>query len=296
MQRHEYADVNGVRLHYVAEGEGDLILFLHGFPEFWYAWRRQLAEFGRDHLAVAPDMRGYNLSSRPAEVEQYGIGRLVDDVVALADHLGHERFTLVGHDWGAIVAWSVAIRRPERLKRLVVLNISHPALFNRDLRENPAQQQASQYMLMFRSPQGEAQITGNNFAFAVEGVLGDGIRQGLVTEDDRKAYMDAWSQPGAITGGLNYYRAARFGPPGPGQEVGGSNILDDVSNPVVDLPVLVIWGERDPFLLTSNLNGLEEYAPNLTIHRVPDATHWIVREKPELVNSLIREFIQKHPA
>ena len=119
---HGYAYVNGVRLHYVAEGRGRLILFAHGFPEFWYEWRRQLAEFGRDHRAVAFDMRGYNLSSKPAEVAQYAVPHLVADLRALVEHLGYRRFVLVGHDWGGVVAWAFAIAHPDWLDRLVIVN------------------------------------------------------------------------------------------------------------------------------------------------------------------------------
>ncbi|HUF90736.1 MAG TPA: alpha/beta hydrolase, partial [Candidatus Limnocylindria bacterium] len=203
-----------MRLHYVTVGAGGLVLFLHGFPEFWYAWREQLREFGRDHQAVAVDMRGYNLSSKPADVADYAIKHLVDDVAALADHLGHRRFVLVGHDWGGAVAWAFAIRHSERLERLVIVNAPHPAVFARELRDNPAQQKASEYMLAFRSPKGEELLSASHYAALVQAVLGEGLAKGYVTAADRDEYLKAWSQPGALTGGLNYYRAARVGPPG----------------------------------------------------------------------------------
>jgi pimeloyl-ACP methyl ester carboxylesterase len=155
MLRHEYADLNGIRLHYVTAGEGKLIMFAHGFPEFWYEWKNQLAEFGRDYRAVAPDMRGYNLSSKPADVDQYRVGYLVEDLRALAEHLGHKKFVLVGHDWGGAVAWAFAIFHPDYLEKLIIINAPHPGVFERELRENPAQQRASQYMLMFRSARAE---------------------------------------------------------------------------------------------------------------------------------------------
>ena len=128
MPTHRYADVNGVSLHYATEGSGPLILFVHGFPEFWYAWKNQLAEFGRDHHAVAPDMRGYNLSSKPPAVEQYAVPHLVEDLSQLARHLGHERFTLVAHDWGGVAAWAFAMVHPDRLERLIVVNAPHPVV------------------------------------------------------------------------------------------------------------------------------------------------------------------------
>jgi len=288
--QHGFADVNGVRLHYAHAGSGKLVLFLHGFPEFWYAWRNQLAEFGRDFLAVAPDMRGYNLSSKPAEVDQYDIRLLTGDVVALIRHLGAKACFLVGHDWGGAVAWAVAIAVPQVVEKLVIVNAPHPGVFERELRENPAQQQASQYMLWFQNPQMEEIIAANNFAPLQEGILGPLLRQGIFTESDRQAYLSAWSQPGALTGGLNYYRAAKIGPSEASPAV---SFLASAELPSLEVrvPTLVIWGERDPYLLTGNLKGLEQYVSHLKIERVPDATHWVVHEKASLVNSLIRSFI-----
>src|SRR5262245_59179859 len=160
---HEYADVNGVRLHYARAGRGPLIVFLHGFPEFWYEWKYQIAEFSTDHTVAAPDMRGYNLSSKPAGLSEYAVPTLVEDVRALASELlktaGGERFTLVAHDWGGVVAWVFAALHPEMLDRLVIVNAPHPTIFTRLLREDPAQQQASGYMLMFRGPQAEAALS-----------------------------------------------------------------------------------------------------------------------------------------
>src|ERR1700682_3007642 len=228
MLKHEYAEVNGQRLHYVTAGKGKLIIFLHGFPEFWYEWKNQLAEFGRDYRAVAPDMRGYNLSSKPAEVDQYQIKYLVEDLRALAEKLGHKKFILVAHDWGGAVAWAFAIAHPDRLEKLVIINAPHPGMFQRELRENSAQQKASQYMLMFRSAQAEQTLSANNYAALVQAVLGEGLKTGVFTEADKQAYLEAWSQPGALTGGLNYYRASRVGPPA-GDDKQAANIAAGVS-------------------------------------------------------------------
>jgi epoxide hydrolase 4 len=283
-----FADVNGIRLHYVTTGRGPLIVFVHGFPEFWYEWRRQLVEFGRDHQAVAPDMRRYNLSGKPADLAQYRVPNMVEDLRALAVHLGHERFVLVGHDWGGVIAWAFAIAHPELLERLIIINAPHPAIFAREIRENPAQQTASRYMLTFRSPQAEGLLSADNYAPLIEALSRDlGER---FTAADRAAYREAWSQPGALTGGLNYYRAAGVGPSGgdgaPARSLGG-----DVAHPIVRVPTLVIWGERDAALLTGNLVGLERFVPDLTIERIPDGSHWVVHEQPERVNRLIHDFL-----
>jgi len=286
-----YAELNGVRLHYVTTGQGKVIMFLHGFPEFWYAWRNQLTEFGRDYLAVAPDMRGYNLSSKPADVEQYRINYLIADVRALAEHLGHKRFILVAHDWGGGVAWAFALAHPEYLEKLIVVNMTHPGIFQRELHNNPAQQKASEYMVWFQTPEAEQRLTSNNYAQLVETVVDPGLKQGYFTEEDRQAYLEAWSQPGALTGGLNYYRAARLGPgSSEGKQLTG-NYAADPFKLVIQVPTLVIWGEQDPYLLPGNLKGLEEFVPNLTLKRIPDGTHWVIHEHPELVNSYIRDFI-----
>jgi pimeloyl-ACP methyl ester carboxylesterase len=286
---HKYADVNSIRLHYVTSGKGKLIMFLHGFPEFWYEWKNQLAEFGRDYQAVAPDMRGYNLSSKPADVEQYRMKYLVEDIRALAEYLGHNKFILVAHDWGAGVAWPFAIRHPDYLEKLIIINGSHPIVLVRELRDNPAQQKASRYMLVHRKPDAEQILARDNYGALASSLLKDGLKQGYLTEEDCKAYIEAWSQPGALTGGLNYYRAANLGPfTGESDDV----LKLDPSLFTVKVPTLVIWGEKDQFLLIGNLEGLDKYVPNLTIKRIPDGSHWVVHEKPELVNSYIREFIE----
>lgn len=313
--QHSFADVNGVRIHYASAGRGvdavrgaaagasKLIIFLHGFPEFWYAWREQLVEFGQDYFAVAPDMRGYNLSSRPAEVERYEITQLVGDVRALVEHLqpshaGAKKCFLVGHDWGGVVAWATAIACPEMVEKLVIINSPHPGIFERELAENPAQQHASQYMLVFRGPEAEAMLSANNFAAMQDSILSEGLRRGYFTEADRRAYVEAWSQPGALTGGLNYYRAAKIGPPAaqvgpPTTQAGDEASHMKLNFPSLDVkaPTLVIWGEQDPYLLMGNLNGLDRYVRNLRVERIPDGTHWVVHEKPALVNSLIRSFL-----
>jgi len=292
MIKHEYADVNGVRLHYATAGKGKLIMFVHGFPEFWYEWKEQIPEFAKDHLVVAPDMRGYNLSSKPEGVDNYRGKYLIEDVRARADKLGHKKFTLVAHDWGGAIAWGFAIAHPDYLDKLIIINAPHPGVFARELRENPAQQKASQYMLMFRSPQAEQILSANNYAGLVQGVIGDLLKKGIFTEEDKKAYIEAWSQPGALTGGLNYYRAARIGPPAGEDNKGDGSFGTNLPSLEVKVPTLVIWGEKDTALLTGNLNGLEKFVPKLTVKRIPDGSHWVIHEKPDLINGYIREFIK----
>jgi epoxide hydrolase 4 len=285
--RHEHAEVNGVRLHFAAAGEGDLIVFLHGFPEFWYAWRAQLEEFGGDHLAVAPDLRGFNLSSKPDGVEAYATHVVTEDIRQLIGHLGAERATVVGHDWGGAPAWFLAIAHPEVVERLVIINSPHPGVFARDLATSPTQQEASAYMSFFRAPPGKAEevLLGDDFA-GLRTFTGELWPE--LSEEDRTAYREAWSQEGAISAGLNYYRASPIKLPG---EEGFPFPPPEPDQIRTEVPTLVIWGERDTVLLPSLLDGLGEFVPNLTVKRI-DASHWVVHEQPELVNRYIREFVQ----
>lgn len=288
----EYASVNGQRLHYVSIGKGKMMLFLHGFPEFWYEWRHQLREFSSDYQAVALDMRGFNLSSKPKDVDQYKMEHLVEDIRAFADHMKQKKFILVGHDWGGVVAWAFAMKHPDMLEKLIIINAPHPMTFDRELRENPAQQRASSYMLFFRSPLAEATLSANNYAALVDAVLKGGLQAGTAKEEDKKAYIEAWSQPGALTGGLNYYRASQVGPPESGKEGGIPNLKEQMPDPVVKTQTLVIWGEQDTALLPSMLNGMEKFVPKMTLKKIPDGTHWVVHEKPKEVNKLIRDYLK----
>ncbi len=279
-----YANVNGVRLHYVTTGTGPLIMFLHGFPEFWYAWKNQLTDLGSDHHAVALDMRGFNLSDKPSDVAQYRLDVLVEDIRAFAAHLSPgKKFVLVGHDWGGFVAWAFAAAHPQSLEKLVIINAPHPAVFARLLTSDPAQQKASEYMEIFRGAQAEQILSANNFDVLANKVMVCGSKNGLLPED-KPEYIKAWSQPGALTGGLNYYRANRLST---------SPLADGgkASSFAVNVPTLVIWGEKDPALVPKNLDGLAEFVPQLTIKRLPDASHWLVHRQSADVNAYIREFV-----
>jgi len=285
---HRYADVNGVRLHYVTAGKGPLILFVHGFPECWFAWRRQLEEFSRDHQAVALDLRGYNLSGKPADVSQYRMKVVAEDLRQLILHLGHRKAIVVAHDWGGASAWYLAARNPEVIEKLVILNSPHPNVFERELRDNPAQQAASAYMHMFASAEGEKTLTENDYAFMMK-IFGEGSHRGVRIDAETQAYYrGAWAQPGALTGGLNYYRASYVKPP---RDANGAS--EPATTPSFDIrvPTLVIWGDRDVALLPGLLDGLDRYVPDLRIERLPKGSHWVAHEYPREVSGFIRDFI-----
>jgi len=290
MFNHAYAELpDGMRLHYAEAGSGPLMLFVHGFPEFWYEWKDQLAEFSSDHRAVALDMRGYNLSSKPQRVEDYRAKHLVEDLRLLIDHLGGRPCVMVAHDWGGAVAWSFAAAHPEYLRKLVIINAPHPMLFARELVRNPAQQKASAYMNLFRADKAERVLSEDGFRRLVAMTV-DQWASGDGADQERAAYLAAWSQPGALTGGLNYYRASPLHPPE--DEVAAQKLSRlDAQRLRVEVPTLVIWGERDQALLPGNLDGLEQHVAALTVHRVPDGSHWVVHERPEYVNRIIRQFL-----
>jgi epoxide hydrolase 4 len=281
--REHYAEVNGVRLHYVQAGKGPLILFLHGFPEFWYAWNDLLPEFAKDHTAVAVDMRGYNLSSMPDTVSAYQIPILVEDVRALAEKLCAKRFALVGHDWGGVIAWEFAASHPEMLEKLVIINAPHPAIFARELANNPEQQKASAYFNFFASPEAEATLRQNDYAGLKQIVFGTWTK-----EEDRNKYLESWKR--GLTGGLNYYRAAGLRSPMRGERPDTSHFL--VPKNAITVPTLVIWGQEDTALLPGNLDGLDEYVKVLQIERVANAGHWIVHQQPVTVTHAMRRFLQ----
>jgi pimeloyl-ACP methyl ester carboxylesterase len=278
---HRRAKVNGVELHYVDAGSGPLVLFLHGFPEFWYSWRHQLAALAAAGFrAVAPDLRGYNESDKPVGVDHYRMSLLVADVAGLVEHLGGARAVIVGHDWGGAIAWRVAMDRPEIVEKLIVLNAPHPAAFRRELR-TLGQWLRSSYMLFFRLPWlPEWALQAGAYAMLKRVLRRQPVHAGAFSKEDIDRYKKALAQPGALTATLNYYRAAfrhRL-------EVGGS------VRPI-QAPTLLIWGERDPYLGVRLTEGLEPWVPALRVVRIPDASHWVQNDVPERVNELILGFL-----
>ena len=280
-------DGGGVRLHCAVAGGANrpLMLFLHGFPEFWACWRRPMAHFAeRGWLCVAPDLRGYNLSDKPEGVENYKAKHLVADVLALGAHYSPGRkFVLVAHDWGGAVAWAVAISRPQAIERLIMINSPHPYLFWRELSDNPAQRRASEYMNLFRLPKAERVLSDNGYARLL-GAFGH------LNEAWQKELVEAWSRPGALTGGLNYYRASPLYP-ATADDPGPKKLQFKPEDFMVRVPTLVLWGDRDTALLPGLLDGLGDFVPDLKVVRAPDASHWIVHEQPDFICREMERFV-----
>ncbi|TDB55418.1 alpha/beta hydrolase [Bacillus sp. CBEL-1] len=283
-----YVNVNDVNLHYVTKGEGELMLFLHGFPYFWYNWHHQLEEFSKDYRVVAVDMRGYNLSDKPEDVSAYKMPILMEDVRQLIEAFGEKTCTLVAHDWGGAIAWAFAYTYPEYVKRLIMFDAPHPYTFRRELSENPAQRQASSYMEKFQQPDSHDYFLANDCEKLKQLLIAPGLEKGYLSNEDAEKYMKAWQQPKALKSMLHYYRAAGFYP-----------FEESVKKPLnlphtmFESPTLILWGNADSAFENSNLDGIEEYVRDVTIHRFDGVGHAPQHEKPKEVNRLIREFLTK---
>ncbi len=280
---HRYADLGDVRLHYVEAGEGPLVVLLHGFPQFWYMWRFQipaLAEAG--FRVVAPDLRGYNLSEKPRGVRSYRVELLARDVERLILACGEESAVIVGHDWGAAVAWVTAMMHPGKVKQLGILNVPHPERFARGLLR-PAQLLRSSYMFFFQVPRlPENALAARDFASLRYALRNEPLRPGAFTYEDIELYVEALARPGALTAALNYYRALFRRNP-----LKARTLLRRI-----EAPVMVIWGERDRYLSKELAEPDPSWVPNLRVERLPDASHFVAEDRPDEVNFLLLEFLR----
>jgi pimeloyl-ACP methyl ester carboxylesterase len=270
-------------LQAVAAGPDDGIplLLLHGFPEFWYGWRWQidaLAQAG--FYVVAPNQRGYDTSDRPQAISDYAMPHLVSDVLAIADQAGWKRFCLAGHDWGAAVAWTVALRHPDRVSRLAILNVPHPAVMLRHVKTSPAQMLRSWYILFFQLPWLPERILGTgNFRLLASSLVRTS-RRGTFSPEDLERYRKAWAQPGALRAMINWYRAAaRYRP--------------KITDPTVRVPTKILWGVRDQFLCFRMAEESLQFCQQGELVRFDDCTHWIQHEAPERVNRSMIEFFRQ---
>jgi pimeloyl-ACP methyl ester carboxylesterase len=298
--KHGYANVNGIRLHYAETGSGDnLVILLHGFPEFWYSWRHQLTALGKDYHVVAPDMRGYNLSDKPSRVEDYRIEVLVEDVVDLIKNFGARKAAIVAHDWGAAVAWAVAQKYPERVSKLAVLQVPPAAVWRANI--SLRQLLRSWYMFFFQLPRIPEWAIGRKDFVALNHTFKETVaRKGAFSDADIELYREALRRPGAITAAVNYYRAnvrRILSPQHAGGTPGGDGeSKTDQATPGSDgrirVPTLFIFGEQDFAILPATVRGIGEHvaAPYSEL-RIADSGHWVQNEAAAEVNEALIDFL-----
>ena len=276
--QHEYIVSNGVKLHYVTQGEGPLMLMLHGFPEFWYSWRHQIPVFAQNYKVVALDLRGYNESDKPQQQSAYVMSEFIKDVEGVIRGLGYNRCVLVGHDWGGMIAWYFAYAHLDMLERLILLNIPHPAKFAEGIL-TPMQLLRSSYVFFFQLPKlPELLIQASDYQAIEFALKGMAVNKSIFTPADMEAYKNAASQPGALTAMLNYYR----------------NFFTNLKQQdwgVLLVPTLMIWGEEDKALGKELTYGTQDYVRDFQLRYIPNCSHWVQQEKPELVNSYLQEFL-----
>lgn len=268
-----------------------LLICLHGFPEYWAAWSGVMLALADAFHVVAPDQRGYNLSSRPPDLTAYRTRELVGDLAALADRLSPDRpFALAGHDWGASIAYAYAFQHPARLTCLVVANGVHPVPFQGAILRDPAQRRASQYISRLKLPAAANWLSADGFSAMFE-LMAEFSDTGWMRNAQRSAYREAWGRDGAMDAMLDWYRASPLVVPAPDEPASTAPILDLPAEALnVACPHLVVWGEEDRALLPSCLAGLDAFAADLTIRRIPGCGHWLLHEKPGEVAAAIRSF------
>ncbi|MGH7965838.1 MAG: alpha/beta fold hydrolase [Candidatus Binatia bacterium] len=281
--QHGFTRVDGIRLHYVTQGEGKLAVLLHGFPEFWYSWRHQIPALAPHFKVVAPDLRGYNESDKPQGVANYRLDLLTADVMGLIRSFGEEKALIIGHDWGGAVAWTFAAHYPQASERLIVMNCPHPGAFQKHLRTNFRQLGRSWYMFFFQIPGLPEWLIRNNRRWFIERAFrGMALRKEAFTDEDLARFVEAIVKPGALTGAINYYRATF-------REFVRQR---ERTFPQIVCPTLLIWGENDIALgkeLTYNMEGY--FTNRFAIKYIPQCSHWVQQEQPELVNRYMLEFL-----
>ena len=274
-----------IQLHAVASGpaDGPVVILLHGFPEFWYSWHQQIEPLASSGFRViVPDQRGYNLSSKPRGAANYALSHLTSDVLAIADHLGAEKFFLAGHDWGAAVAWSVALLHPQRIAKLAILNVPHPSVMRRYLASSRRQIRRSWYMFFFQLPfLPEDAFTIFNYRLGVRSLVRSS-RPNTFSSEDLAQYRSAWSQPHALTSMINWYRAA-------------FRYRTKFPDSTVHVPTRILWGERDAFLLADMAQDSLRYCDSAELYTFANASHWLQHEEPARVSQLLIDFFRASP-
>ncbi|PWT81795.1 MAG: epoxide hydrolase [Blastocatellia bacterium] len=284
--RHKRIQADGVALHVAVAGEGPPVVLLHGFPENWTSWRHQFPALVQAGFSVwAPDLRGYNLSDRPAGRAAYHLRHLIDDVAAVVRATGAPRAHIVGHDMGGVIAWTFAGHRPPLVDKLVILNAPHPQIYLKKVRR-PPQMFKSWYVLFFQVPRlPELALSARNFSAVRDMFVRMPFRPNAFADADVDQYIRAISSPGALTAALNYYRANLR-----------SESVHLARSARIAADTLVIWGDHDPALDNSLLDGLDHVVPGVQIHRIADSGHWVQNEVPDEVNRVLIDFLCGTPS
>ena len=292
-----HAKLGSLKLHYAYASKSEagqtkkpLLLCMHGFPEFWYTWHQQLDELCDDFFVVAPDLRGFNLSDKPQGLEFYTLQELVNDALALVKHLGYETFTLLGHDWGGLMSWTLATLHPKVLDKLIIINAPHPRIHQQLLTHSEQQIAASQYVSKFLEDSAAEKLSRNNFDLMWRFAFNDLVEKNIFSEKEKTIYKKAWAQEGALEATLSLYRAANFLIPTQGDQLPVSqNKSLPIANKITS-DTLVIWGMDDTALSSECLDGLDRYVEKLEIVKISGAGHCVIHEYPELISKTVRDF------
>lgn len=280
--KHDYAQIGGVRLHYVTAGAGEkLVVLLHGFPEFWYSWRNQIPALSENYTVVAPDLRGYNLSDKPASVGDYEIGKITDDILGLIRHFGREQCALVGHDWGAAIAWRLAQKHPESVWKLCAMQVPPMSVWRKN--QTLRQFLASWYMFFFQIPVlPEFLLSRNDFKMLGKSLQKSAARRDVFTDEVIEEYKKSWRETDQLTPPINYYRANFF----------KRFFSEPSTDGKIKVPTLFIYGEQDQAVLPETVRGVAEAveAP-FSEFRIRDAAHWVQQEAADDVNEVLLDFL-----
>lgn len=276
---HRNIQINDIKLHTVIAGddEAEPILLLHGFPDFWYGWNKVMRGLNDSYRLIAPDLKGYNLSDKPLEVDAYCLEKLVEEIKLLAQKLELKSFNLAGHDWGGMIAWAFAEKHPELLDNLIIINAPHYKVFSQKIKESKSQKRASGYISQLVKPNSDEILRRQNYQMLRFAVFQNARKENAFTGDDKSQYIEAWSKPNALKASVNYYRANRS--------------YEDWTG-LIDVPTLVIFGMKDTYIKPLVLDNLSEYVSDLTIVKSEDSSHWVMHDDPDTVISSIDQFLQ----
>jgi len=302
--KHHTIDIESVKMHYVEDGPDSAshssrqtIVFLHGFPEFCGTWHAQLDYFAKNYRVIAPDLPGYNLSDKPQEQSFFEVPNLIQFMAKFIQGVApQEKIILVAHDWGGVIAWPIAAFFPQLIERLVILNAAHPSTFTREMIHNVEQRKKSEYIHELIAPDGVARLSANHHQYLKDEIFG-GMREGTLSEAQRETYQHVWAQSGAVNGMLQYYRAMpQLAPSEKANSDKGEQVITTtqmkIPNIRITCPTLILWGEQDQAFVKENVDGVEEYVPDVRVKRFPDASHWLQHELPKEVNHEIADFLK----